>query len=71
MDLYNSNGTLLASNNNWKDSQEAAIAATGNAPPSDAESALLVTLTPGNYTAIVHGNNGGTGVALFDFFTLQ
>jgi len=45
----------------------AAIAATGVAPPHDLEAAVLLTLPPGEYTAIVSGV-GGTGVALVDVF---
>jgi hypothetical protein len=53
--LANANGNVIASNDNWKDSQQAAIAATGKAPPNDNESAILGLLAPGNYTAIVAG----------------
>ena len=59
------------SNDNWKDSQEAAIEATGVAPTDDKEAAILATLPPGPYTAIVRGNNNGTGVGLVEVFSLQ
>jgi len=61
---------VIASNDNWKDSQQAAIAATGKAPPNDNESAILGLLAPGNYTAIVAGKNGTKGVALIEFYNL-
>jgi hypothetical protein len=48
LDLYDVSGNLISSNNNWKDTQKAAIEATGLAPPFDAESAILITLQPGN-----------------------
>src|SRR5438132_550397 len=48
MELHNGAGTLIASNNNWKDTQQAAISATGKAPPDDKESAILHTFAPGN-----------------------
>ena len=53
LSLRDANGNVIASNDNWKDSQQAAIAATGKAPPNDNESAILGLLAPGNYTAIV------------------
>jgi hypothetical protein len=70
--LYDSNGTLLMSNDNWKDdaSQAAQIIATGLSPGSDLESAIVTTLPPGAYTAIVAGKDGGTGVALAEVYHL-
>jgi uncharacterized delta-60 repeat protein len=70
LSLRDANGNVIANNDNWKDSQPAAIAATGMAPPSDDESAILGLLAPGNYTAIVAGKNGTTGVALLEFYSL-
>jgi uncharacterized delta-60 repeat protein len=70
LSLRDANGNVIASNDNWKDSQQAAIAATGKAPPNDNESAILGLLAPGNYTAIVAGKNGTTGVALVEFYSL-
>ena len=52
LSLHDANGNVIASNDNWKDSQQAAIAATGKAPSNDNESAILGLLAPGNYTAI-------------------
>jgi hypothetical protein len=71
LDLFNGNGAKVLSNNNWKDSQLAAIAAAGLAPSNDLESALIVDLAPGNYTAVVSGVNGATGVALVEAYHLQ
>ena len=70
--LYDGNGTLLMSNDNWQDDalQAAAIAATGIPPQDNLESAIVTTLPPGAYTAIVSGNNGGTGVALAEVYHL-
>ncbi len=51
LDLFDGSSNLIASNDNWKDSQQAAISASGKAPPNDLESAILHTFTPGNYTA--------------------
>jgi hypothetical protein len=71
LDLFDGNGTKIASNNNWKDSQQAAIANAGLAPTSDLESAIVVDLPPGSYTAVVSGVNGANGVALVEAYHLQ
>ncbi len=71
LELHDANGNLLRSNDNWKSTQKAAIIATGAPPTNDLESAIIDTLTPGNYTAIVRGKNNGTGVALVEVYNLQ
>jgi hypothetical protein len=76
LEFHNANGALIDSNDNWKtrpdgSSQQAAIEATGLAPSNDLESALLETLVPGNYTAIVRGKNSTTGVGLVEVYNLQ
>jgi uncharacterized delta-60 repeat protein len=70
LSLRDANGNVIANNDNWQDSQQAAIAATGKAPPNAKESAILALLAPGNYTAIVKGKNGNTGVGLIEFYSL-
>ncbi len=71
LELRDVNGTLLASNDDWKDTQQSAIAATGLAPPNDLESAIVGTLMPGNYTAIVRGFNNTSGNALVEVYGLN
>ncbi|MFN2623705.1 MAG: hypothetical protein ABR611_12775, partial [Chthoniobacterales bacterium] len=71
VDLFDGNGAKIFSNNNWKDSQQAAIANTGLSPSNDLESAIVLDLAPGNYTAVVSGVNGATGVALVEAYHLQ
>jgi hypothetical protein len=71
LDLFDAQGTRIATNNNWKDSQQALIQPTGLAPTDDAESAILADLSPGNYTGVVSGVNGGTGIALIEAYYLQ
>jgi hypothetical protein len=70
LDLFDAQGTKVGANNNWKDSQQSAIQSAGLAPANDTESALLTNLAPGNYTAIVSGVNGGTGVSLVEAYHL-
>ncbi|MEY2603599.1 MAG: hypothetical protein QOH31_1380, partial [Verrucomicrobiota bacterium] len=67
-ELHDGTGAIIATNDNWKDAQQADIAATGLAPTNDFESAILQTLAPGAYTAIVRGKNGGTGVGLVEVY---
>ena len=57
-------------NNNWREQQEQQIVETGLAPVNDSESAILLTLTPGSYTAILGGRNGATGVGLVEVYDL-
>jgi hypothetical protein len=71
LDLFDGNGTKIASNNNWKDSQQAAITSAGLAPTNDLECAIVIDLAPGNYTAVLSGVNGATGVALVEAYHLQ
>jgi hypothetical protein len=71
MELHDANGGLLVSNDNWKSTQQTEISASGYAPPNDLESAILFTLAPGNYTAIVQGVSGATGVALVEIYALN
>ena len=70
LELHDSNGTTLTSNDNWKSNQESEILATGLAPSNDAESAILTSLAPGSYTAIVRGANNTTGIALVEVYQL-
>jgi hypothetical protein len=69
--LVDANGNELGHNNDWKESQQAAIQATGLAPPNDLESAIVITLAAGNYTAILEGNGGGTGVGLVEIYKVR
>ena len=71
MELHASDSSLITTNDNWKDSDEANIEATGLAPTNDLESAIVTTLDPGNYTAVVSGKNGGTGVSLVEAYDLD
>jgi hypothetical protein len=61
----------MATNDDWKESQENLIQTAGLAPNDDRESAMLLFLVPGNYTAIVTGKDGSTGVALVEFYSVQ
>ncbi len=71
LDLYDANGAIIRSDDNWRESQESLIASTGLAPTNDLESAIIRSVEPGNYTAVVRGKDGGTGVALVEVYNLQ
>lgn len=70
MELYNEDGTLITFNDNWKDARQTDIEATGLAPADDRESAILRTLVPGLYTAIVRGKSDTSGVGLIEVYDI-
>ena len=70
--IYDSTGAAIATNDNWQDNINAIdVRKNGLAPPNALESALVLHLPAGKYTAIVTGANGGTGVALAEVYTLH
>jgi hypothetical protein len=80
VELHNGRGALIARNDNWQTtivggtiagSQVSAIQNSGHAPTQPTESAIIATLQPGNYTAIVRGVNNTTGVALMEVYDLD
>lgn len=70
LELRDESGTLLASNDNLRSSQEQELKATQLAPNDDRDSAILIPLAPGSYTAIVRGKQNQTGLGLVEFFTV-
>ncbi|MFN2476332.1 MAG: S8 family serine peptidase [Chthoniobacterales bacterium] len=73
LELYDSNGQKLASDDNWEDdpNQAAQIRATGIAPGDRRESALVETLAPSAYTAVVRGAQASSGIALVEAYDLD
>jgi hypothetical protein len=71
LELHGPAGFTTVLNDNWRDSQQAEIEATGIPPVNDLESAILRDLTPGAYTAIVRGNGGTSGVGLVEVYDLN
>ena len=62
----------MATNDNWPDAPNAAeIQSTGLAPPDNHESAILMTLPPGNYTTVVRGVGNTTGIGLAEAYKLS
>lgn len=76
LELHDDSGTLIDSNDDWKtrpdgSSQQAEIEATTIPPTNDLESALVETLLPGSYTAIVRGKNNTVGIGLVEVYNPQ
>jgi hypothetical protein len=80
LELHNSAGALIASNDNWTHTiiggiitsdQVRDIRSSGHAPTDPRESAIIADLPPGNYTAIVRGVNNTTGVGLVEVYDLD
>jgi hypothetical protein len=70
LELHDGNGLAIAFNDNWKDVQQSEIEATGIAPADDRESAIIASLPPGPYTAILASHDGGTGIAVIEVYNL-
>lgn len=71
LELHGPGAFATITNNDWRQTQEAEVLATGIPPNHDLESAIVATLTPGQYTAIVHGNGNTSGVALIEVYDLN
>lgn len=70
LELRGSGGQLLRLNDDWRATQEGEIIATTIPPPDDREPALIASLPPGAYTAIMSGKNGAAGVGLVELYDL-
>src|SRR5207237_9532112 len=62
---------MMTANDNWRDSQQAEIQATGLAPSSDSESVILATLAPGAYTAVLRGKAMTTRTGLVEVYDVD
>ena len=72
LSLVNANGTVADTNNDWQTSPQATeISDLGLAPRDSKESAISTLLAPGNYTAIVRGVNGATGIGLVECYRIS
>jgi hypothetical protein len=71
LELHDSGG-VIGSNDDWQSgSQAAEITASGLAPNDPRESAIIATLSPGNYTAVVSGSHNGQGIGLVEAYELD
>ena len=71
LELHDAEGAIIAFNNDWQDTDAVSIEATGIPPTNDKESAMVAILAPGNYTAIVRGQNDTSGVGLVEVYDLH
>ena len=72
LEIRDNNGVLVAFNDNWRESPQAEeISSLGLTPGSETDGALLLTLVPGNYTAVVRDAAGSTGVAQLETYELR
>jgi hypothetical protein len=71
LELHGGSGFQTITNDNWRDTQEEQIKASGIPPTNDLESAIDITLAPGPYTGIILGKNGGTGIGLIEVYDLD
>lgn len=70
LELVDANGTTVRTNDNWKQTQQSEIEASGIAPSDDREAAIKVSLAPGGYTAVMRGNGSGSGVGLVEIYNV-
>jgi hypothetical protein len=73
LELRDANGALLVANDNWTDDTTAAalLTANGLAPTNPNESGIFTSLPPGQFTTILAGKNGGTGIGLIEIYNLK
>jgi sugar lactone lactonase YvrE len=72
VELRDKNGAVVIANDNWVEgASDLEVEQYHLEPSNDAEPAVVATLSPGNYTAIVSGKNGGTGVGLVEVYNIQ
>ncbi len=72
LELRDGSGNLIATNDDWNTSaQRTDIVATGIPPGNPRESALVIDLEPGSYTAVVRGVNGGAGLGMVEIYDLE
>ena len=69
--MHNADGVEIQRNDNWRDTQQTELIASGFAPSSDAESAMLISRPHGPATAIVRGQNDTVGNALIEVYRLR
>lgn len=71
LELRGPDGSLITSNDNWADSQRTEIQNSGFAPTNEFESAIIATLAPANYTAILRSTDGSVGIGVVEMYDLD
>jgi hypothetical protein len=70
LELHDGNGIAIAFNDNWRDAQPTEIESTGLPPTNDRESAIVTTLPPGQYTAVLAGQGNGSGIGVVEVYKI-
>jgi hypothetical protein len=70
LELHDGNGALIRANNDWRESQEVVLQRIGLAPTNNLESAILIFVPPGNYTAVLKDADNGTGNGLVEVYNI-
>src|SRR3954447_1350342 len=71
VELHDATGATVASNDNWRSSQQDLLIAAGLAPAKDSEAALIATINPGAYTVVVKDAHGASGIGLMEIYDLD
>lgn len=71
LELRNQDGTFVMKNDDWKSDQQQELESTGLQPGNDLEAAVVATLQPGTYTALVRGKNDTSGIGVAEAYFLQ
>ena len=71
LEIYDPNGAQIATNDDWRSTQAQEIQATKLAPANNREAAIVTTLVPGNYTAVVRDAGAGSGIGLVEVYNLE
>ena len=70
IELHDKDGALIISNDNWKDTQQGDIEATGLPPSDDRESAIARRINLGSYTVVMRGKNDTIGIAVVEVYNI-
>jgi uncharacterized protein (DUF2141 family) len=71
LELHDGNGAVIATNDDWQQSQRTEIQMSGLAPVNDREAAIIGNFAPGQYTVILRGKNETTGIGLVEAYKLN
>jgi hypothetical protein len=71
LEVFNSSGQLIATNDNWRSDQAQEIIDSGVPPSNELEAAAIVSLSDASYTVVVRGADGGTGLGIVEVFDLD
>jgi hypothetical protein len=71
LELYDGNGALIFANDDWRATQAQEITDSGFQPSDDREAAMIATLAPGGYTAMLHDAAAASGIALIEVNNLE